>query len=143
MDGVQPPVAELPIGGTPRKVIMQAPKNGFLYVIDRTDGRLISAEKIVKATWADPAESNAVRAAFRASAALTSGAASVSSEQAARARVTAAAGSRARTLRRSMRATVLRRPPCAAPVMSRGWKDSKARRRGARRRRIAADYFGG
>ena len=32
---------------------MQAPKNGFLYVIDRLTGKLISAGKIGKATWAD------------------------------------------------------------------------------------------
>ena len=46
-------LATLAIDGKPRKVLMQAPKNGFLYVIDRTDGRLVSAGKIVKATWAD------------------------------------------------------------------------------------------
>jgi len=32
---------------------MQAPKNGFLYVIDRTTGKVISAAKIGKVTWAD------------------------------------------------------------------------------------------
>jgi quinohemoprotein ethanol dehydrogenase len=31
---------------------MQAPKNGFLYVIDRLTGKLISAEKIAKVSWA-------------------------------------------------------------------------------------------
>ncbi|MDG2005133.1 MAG: PQQ-dependent dehydrogenase, methanol/ethanol family [Novosphingobium sp.] len=45
-------LAELTIAGKPRKVVMTAPKNGFLYVIDRTDGTLISAEKIAKVTWA-------------------------------------------------------------------------------------------
>jgi quinohemoprotein ethanol dehydrogenase len=45
-------LADLTIDGKPRKVIMQAPKNGFLYVIDRTNGKLISAEKIAKVTWA-------------------------------------------------------------------------------------------
>jgi len=45
-------LADLPIGGTTRKVLMQAPKNGFFYVIDRTDGHLISAEKLGKVTWA-------------------------------------------------------------------------------------------
>ena len=43
----------LTIDGRPRKVLMHAPKNGFLYVLDRNDGKLISAEKIVKSTWAD------------------------------------------------------------------------------------------
>src|SRR3546814_4617658 len=31
---------------------MQAPKNGFFYVIDRITGKLISAEKIAKVSWA-------------------------------------------------------------------------------------------
>lgn len=46
-------LADLMIDGKPRKVLMQAPKNGFLYVIDREDGEFISAGKIVKVTWAD------------------------------------------------------------------------------------------
>jgi quinohemoprotein ethanol dehydrogenase len=46
-------LADLVIDGKPRKVLMQAPKNGFLYVIDRTSGKLISAGKIGKVTWAD------------------------------------------------------------------------------------------
>ena len=37
-------LATLDIGGRPRKVLMQAPKNGFFYVIDRETGKLISAE---------------------------------------------------------------------------------------------------
>jgi quinohemoprotein ethanol dehydrogenase len=38
-------LADLEIGGTPRKVVMQAPKNGFFYVLDRATGELISADK--------------------------------------------------------------------------------------------------
>jgi quinohemoprotein ethanol dehydrogenase len=45
-------LADLTIAGTPRKVIMQAPKNGFFYVIDRTDGKFISGEPFVKMNWA-------------------------------------------------------------------------------------------
>jgi quinohemoprotein ethanol dehydrogenase len=45
-------LADLTIDGKPRKVVMSAPKNGFLYVIDRTSGKLISAGKIAKVTWA-------------------------------------------------------------------------------------------
>ena len=46
-------LADLVIDGTPRKVLMQAPKNGFFYVIDRLTGQLISAEKITEhVTWA-------------------------------------------------------------------------------------------
>ena len=45
-------LATLNIGGAARKVLMQAPKNGFFYVIDRTNGRLISAKNFVPVTWA-------------------------------------------------------------------------------------------
>lgn len=45
--------ATLTIDGKPRKVLMQAPTNGFFYVLDRETGKLISAEKIGKVTWAD------------------------------------------------------------------------------------------
>ncbi len=37
-------LADLTIDGRTRKVIMQAPKNGFFYVLDRATGELISAE---------------------------------------------------------------------------------------------------
>jgi len=46
-------LATLKIDGRNRKVLMQAPKNGFFYVIDRQSGKLISAEKLGKVTWAD------------------------------------------------------------------------------------------
>ncbi len=45
-------LAELEIGGKPRKVIVHAPKNGFFYVIDRITGKLISAEPFARVTWA-------------------------------------------------------------------------------------------
>ena len=45
-------LADLEIGGDVRKVIMQAPKNGFFYVLDRTDGTFISAEPYVAVNWA-------------------------------------------------------------------------------------------
>ncbi|HEB28533.1 MAG TPA: PQQ-dependent dehydrogenase, methanol/ethanol family [Porticoccus sp.] len=38
--------------GEPRKVIMQAPKAGFFYIVDRVTGELLSAEPYVKVTWA-------------------------------------------------------------------------------------------
>jgi len=44
-------LADLTIDGKVRKVLMQAPKNGFFYVLDRTDGSLISAEPYVKQSW--------------------------------------------------------------------------------------------
>ena len=40
------------IGGKPRKVLMQAPKNGFFYVLDRATGELLSADKFAPVTWA-------------------------------------------------------------------------------------------
>jgi quinohemoprotein ethanol dehydrogenase len=45
-------LADLVIGGAPRKVLMQAPKNGFFYVLDRVTGELISAQKFAEVTWA-------------------------------------------------------------------------------------------
>ena len=45
-------LANLRIGDIPRRVLMQASKNGFFYVIDRDTGRLISAEKFATVTWA-------------------------------------------------------------------------------------------
>jgi len=45
-------LADIEIGGKLRKVLLQAPKNGFLYVIDRITGEFISAEPIVDVTWA-------------------------------------------------------------------------------------------
>ena len=45
-------LADLTLAGQPRKVLMQAPKNGFFYVIDRTNGELISAKPFVPVNWA-------------------------------------------------------------------------------------------
>jgi len=45
-------LADLEIEGKPVKALMHAPKNGFFYVIDRTSGKLLSADKLGKITWA-------------------------------------------------------------------------------------------
>ena len=45
-------LADLTVNGAPRKVLMQAPKNGFFYVLDRATGALISAKNFVPVTWA-------------------------------------------------------------------------------------------
>ncbi|MFU8813733.1 MAG: PQQ-dependent dehydrogenase, methanol/ethanol family [Pseudomonadales bacterium] len=45
-------LADIAINGATRQVIMQAPKNGFFYVIDRTNGEFISAEAYVPVNWA-------------------------------------------------------------------------------------------
>jgi len=46
-------LATLNIQGLKRRVLLHAAKNGFFYVIDRENGRLISAEKLGKVTWAE------------------------------------------------------------------------------------------
>jgi len=46
-------LADLVIDGAARKVLMQAPKNGFFYVLDRETGELVSAEAYTRVTWAD------------------------------------------------------------------------------------------
>lgn len=47
-------LADLPVKGETRKVIMQANRNGFFYVIDRTNGKLIAANKFVdRVDWAE------------------------------------------------------------------------------------------
>lgn len=45
-------LADMVIDGKTRKVLMQAPKNGFFYVIDRSDGTLLSANNYIDITWA-------------------------------------------------------------------------------------------
>lgn len=45
-------LADLTIDGKPRKVLMQAPKNGFFYVLDRLTGEFISAAPFTTVTWA-------------------------------------------------------------------------------------------
>jgi len=45
-------LTDMMIGGKMRPVLMQAPKSGHYYVIDRETGKLLSAEPIVKVTWA-------------------------------------------------------------------------------------------
>jgi alcohol dehydrogenase (cytochrome c) len=52
-DGTAEPVlADLRIDGQVRKVLLNANKNGFMYVIDRTNGKLIAAHPFVKVNWA-------------------------------------------------------------------------------------------
>jgi PQQ-dependent dehydrogenase (methanol/ethanol family) len=45
-------LTDLAIDGQQRKVLMQANKNGFFYVIDRTNGKLISAKPFGMVNWA-------------------------------------------------------------------------------------------
>jgi mono/diheme cytochrome c family protein len=45
--------ADLTIKGEKRHVVMQAPKNGFFYVLDAATGKLLSAEKYAAVNWAE------------------------------------------------------------------------------------------
>jgi quinohemoprotein ethanol dehydrogenase len=45
-------LADITIRGQPRKVIMQASKNGFFYVLDRLTGQFISGQPFAKVSWA-------------------------------------------------------------------------------------------
>ena len=45
-------IADVRIGGQMRKVIMNANKNGFFYVVDRTNGKLIAAHPMTRINWA-------------------------------------------------------------------------------------------
>ena len=45
-------IADIDIAGQKRKVLMQLNRNGFLYVIDRTNGKLLSAKPYEKVNWA-------------------------------------------------------------------------------------------
>ena len=51
-------LTDLKIDGKLRKVILHAPKNGFFFVIDRTNGKFISAENYVDVNWADGYDEN-------------------------------------------------------------------------------------
>ena len=51
-------LADLTIDGAPRKVILHAPKNGFFFVIDRTNGKFISANNFVDVNWATGFDAN-------------------------------------------------------------------------------------
>lgn len=45
-------IADLKLDGRERRVVMQAPKNGFFYVLDAKTGQLLRANNIAKVTWA-------------------------------------------------------------------------------------------
>ncbi|HEX9464726.1 MAG TPA: PQQ-dependent dehydrogenase, methanol/ethanol family [Alphaproteobacteria bacterium] len=52
-DGVNAVVqADMQVRGVAHKVVMQAGRNGFFYVLDRASGKLIAANPYVKVTWA-------------------------------------------------------------------------------------------
>jgi alcohol dehydrogenase (cytochrome c)/quinohemoprotein ethanol dehydrogenase len=44
--------ATLPVNGTPTRVVMHAPKNGFFYVLDAKSGKFISGKAFATVNWA-------------------------------------------------------------------------------------------
>ncbi|HJT06630.1 MAG TPA: methanol/ethanol family PQQ-dependent dehydrogenase, partial [Stellaceae bacterium] len=45
-------LADIKVNGKPTKVVMDANRNGFFYVLDRTSGKLLAANAYVKVNWA-------------------------------------------------------------------------------------------
>jgi|SRR5579884_278044 len=54
----EPILADVNINGTPRKVLLQANRNGFFYALDRTNGRFIYGFPYVHQTWAKGLDQN-------------------------------------------------------------------------------------
>jgi len=58
-DATQPlMLATLKIAGATRRVVMQANKNGFFYVLDAATGAVVSARPYAKTTWASSVDAN-------------------------------------------------------------------------------------
>jgi len=58
-DGVNEPLlADLTIDGKSRKALLHADRNGFLYALDRTNGKVIWGKPFVKTTWAEKLDAN-------------------------------------------------------------------------------------
>ncbi|SNS88102.1 alcohol dehydrogenase (cytochrome c) [Noviherbaspirillum humi] len=51
-------LADIKVNGQTRPVLMHADKNGFMYVLDRSNGKYIAGNKFVKVTWADGLDPN-------------------------------------------------------------------------------------
>jgi alcohol dehydrogenase (cytochrome c)/quinohemoprotein ethanol dehydrogenase len=61
-------LADLTLAGSVRKVLMQAPKNGFFYVLDRASGQLISAQPFASLNWASAVDLQTGRPKFNPAA---------------------------------------------------------------------------
>ncbi len=66
-------LADLPFGGRMRQVLMQAPKNGFFYVLDRQTGELLSAKPYAPVNWASRIDLASGRPVFTGQADYTNG----------------------------------------------------------------------
>jgi quinohemoprotein ethanol dehydrogenase len=61
-------LADLNISGSPRKVLLHAPKNGFFYVLDRATGEFISAKPYTDVSWASAIDQKSGRPIVNAAA---------------------------------------------------------------------------
>jgi quinohemoprotein ethanol dehydrogenase len=61
-------LADLSLGGKTRAVIMQAPKNGFFYVLDRATGELLAADPYTATNWAKSVDMSSGRPVVEAAA---------------------------------------------------------------------------
>jgi len=66
-------LANVEVGGRARKVLMQAPKNGFFYMLDRATGELLKADKYVRVNWAERVDLKTGRPVLAANADYTKG----------------------------------------------------------------------
>ena len=74
-------LVDMKVDGAARKVLAQANRNGFFYVLDRANGKLLAANPYVKVNWADridmatgrPVESEATKKRARRRATRRSG----------------------------------------------------------------------
>jgi alcohol dehydrogenase (cytochrome c) len=53
-----PVLVDATIDGQPRKLLVQANRNAFFYVLDRTNGKFITGQAIAKQTWAKGLDEN-------------------------------------------------------------------------------------
>jgi len=58
-------LTQMKIDGADRPVLIHAPKNGYLYILDRRDGKLLRANPIVRVNWADGIDAKTGRPLLR------------------------------------------------------------------------------
>ena len=69
-DGINESILlDMPIGGATREVLVRPERNGFIYVMDRATGEVISADTFGFVTWADSVDLKTGRPATRDAAA--------------------------------------------------------------------------
>ncbi|HEX6643864.1 MAG TPA: methanol/ethanol family PQQ-dependent dehydrogenase [Gemmatimonadales bacterium] len=69
-DGINESILlDMPVGGRAREVLVRPERNGFVYVMDRATGEVISADTFGTVTWADSIDLRTGRPALRPEAA--------------------------------------------------------------------------